>query len=126
MISPGPPSLRLRAGNFISGTSLYRKRHGENSGLTMRPSMNNMKYMITPDKRDTAISMATLGERGQVVIPAAIRDKLKLHAGDKLMVFTKHSEMICLIPASSMRHLAEVLNAQLAEIDNETNTNKES
>jgi AbrB family looped-hinge helix DNA binding protein len=29
----------------------------------------------------------TLGERGQVVIPAEVRQRLNLHAGDRLLVF---------------------------------------
>ncbi|HVQ44846.1 MAG TPA: AbrB/MazE/SpoVT family DNA-binding domain-containing protein [Candidatus Saccharimonadia bacterium] len=66
-----------------------------------------------------AMDMVTLGERGQVVIPAVIRDTIGLKPGDKLMVFTKHAEVICMVPASSMRHLVDVLNAQLAEIDTE-------
>jgi AbrB family looped-hinge helix DNA binding protein len=110
----------------MSSPSVYRKRYDENHALTTHLGMNNMKYMTNPDKRDRAISMATLGERGQVVIPAAIREQLSLQAGDKLMVFTKHQELICLIPASSMRHLAEVLNAQLAEIDDENQPKQES
>jgi AbrB family looped-hinge helix DNA binding protein len=71
-----------------------------------------------------SIDMVTLGERGQVVIPAAIRENLRLAPGDKLMVFTKHNEVICLIPASSMRQLVEVLNAQLAEIETEKPNNE--
>jgi AbrB family looped-hinge helix DNA binding protein len=75
---------------------------------------------------DTAMDMATLGERGQIVIPAAIRERLGLSPGDRLMVFTKHQEMICIVPASSMRHLVEVLNNQITEIDNEQNTKQEN
>lgn len=67
------------------------------------------------------MDMVTLGERGQVVIPAAVRERLSLKSGDKLMVFTKHGEVICLVPASSMRHLVDVLTAQLAESDEPTN-----
>ncbi|MDB5179255.1 MAG: hypothetical protein JWN01_1198 [Patescibacteria group bacterium] len=63
------------------------------------------------------MDMVTLGERGQIVVPAAIRERLGLKAGDKFMAFTKHNEVICLVPASSMRHLVDVLNAQLAEVD---------
>jgi AbrB family looped-hinge helix DNA binding protein len=76
-----------------------------------------MNYMFDPKKPNEHIDMVTLGERGQIVIPAAIRDRLDLKAGDKLMAFTKHNELICLVPASSMRRLVDVLNAQLAEID---------
>ncbi len=70
------------------------------------------------------MDMVTLGERGQVVIPAAIRDQLGLGAGDKLMAFTKHGSMICLIPASSMRSLVDTLTAQLTEIERSTTNNQ--
>lgn len=68
--------------------------------------------------------MVTLGERGQVLIPAVIREHVGLKSGNKLMVFTKHGEIICLVPASSMRHLVDVLSAQLAEMDDATSTSK--
>ena len=84
--------------------------------------MNNMNYMMKPTSGKNSMDMVTLGERGQLVIPAAIRERMGLQPGDKLMVFTKHGEMICIVPASSMRHLVEVLNAQLSEIEDETET----
>jgi AbrB family looped-hinge helix DNA binding protein len=40
----------------------------------------------------------TVGERGQVVIPAGIRKSFKIGAGDKLIVVAKQ-DMIGLIPA---------------------------
>lgn len=40
----------------------------------------------------------TVGERGQVVIPAEIRKSFKIGAGDRLIVFAK-PDMIGLIPA---------------------------
>ena len=76
-----------------------------------------MNNMLTPHEKTEAMDRVTLGERGQVVIPAQIRDRLGLAAGDKLMAFCKHAEMICLVPASSMRRLVDVLNAQLSEIE---------
>jgi AbrB family looped-hinge helix DNA binding protein len=93
--------------------------------------MINMNYMTNhTDKLNTdksAMDIVTLGERGQVVIPSAIREQIGLKAGAKLMIFTKHSEMICLVPASSMRHLVDILTEQLADIDTElTNTTEPS
>ena len=38
----------------------------------------------------------TLGERGQVVIPASIRDELGLKGGEKLLVFMPRKGMICM------------------------------
>lgn len=82
-----------------------------------------MQCMISMNCMQHAIDMVTLGERGQVVIPAALREQLSLKAGDKLMVFIKHGEVICLVPASSMRHLVDVLTSQLAEIESEPGNN---
>jgi AbrB family looped-hinge helix DNA binding protein len=70
------------------------------------------------------MDIVTVGERGQVVIPAAIREQTGLKAGDKLMVFTKHGQVICLVPTSSMRALVDVLNEQLKDIETESNEGK--
>jgi AbrB family looped-hinge helix DNA binding protein len=80
-----------------------------------------MKHAKDQTNNKSPMDMVTLGERGQVVIPAAIRERLGLKSGDKLMVFTKHEEIICLVPASSMRHLVDVLTAQLADPDDPIN-----
>jgi AbrB family looped-hinge helix DNA binding protein len=71
----------------------------------------------------TSLDMVTLGERGQVVIPAAMREQLGLQPGDKLMAFTKHSSIICLVPTSSMRDLVDALTAQLNEIETAPTSN---
>jgi AbrB family looped-hinge helix DNA binding protein len=71
------------------------------------------------------MDFVTVGERGQVVIPAAIRERVGLQPGDKLMVFTKHSEMICLVSTSSMQQLVDVLTQQLAEIDSPIKINNQ-
>ena len=41
----------------------------------------------------------TVGERGQVVIPAEIRKSFKVNAGDKLIVFAKPGGMIGFVHA---------------------------
>lgn len=48
----------------------------------------------------------TVGEKGQVVIPAQLRKSFNINSGDKLIVFAKH-HMVGLIPAE---HLSEFLN----------------
>jgi AbrB family looped-hinge helix DNA binding protein len=54
----------------------------------------------------------TVGERGQVVIPAQIRKSFRVKTGDKLIVFAKQ-DMIGLIPAEEfnqfLNEAAEVL-----------------
>jgi AbrB family looped-hinge helix DNA binding protein len=74
--------------------------------------MNSMKDQTNPDN---CIDMVTMGERGQVVIPAQVRERFDLSPGDRLMVFAKSNNVICMVPASSMRQLVDVLTNQLAE-----------
>lgn len=49
---------------------------------------------------------ATVGERGQVVIPAGIRKSFSIKPGDKLIVFARH-EMIGLIPAEEFSQMLD-------------------
>ena len=49
---------------------------------------------------------ATVGERGQIVIPADARKSFSIKPGDKLIVFAK-SEMIGLIPAEELSHFLD-------------------
>lgn len=44
----------------------------------------------------------TVGERGQVVIPAEIRKRVGLETGDKLLVFCKFDQAIGLIKAENL------------------------
>lgn len=49
---------------------------------------------------------ATVGERGQIVIPADVRRSFSIKPGDKLIVFAK-SEMIGLIPVEEFSHFLD-------------------
>jgi len=49
---------------------------------------------------------ATVGERGQVVIPSGIRKSFSIKPGDKLIVFARH-EMIGLIPADEFSQMLD-------------------
>lgn len=51
--------------------------------------------MIHGDKKIMGIT--SLGERGQVVIPAEIREELSLKKGDKLVVFAKHRHFVGIV-----------------------------
>ena len=54
----------------------------------------------------------TIGERGQIVIPKAVRDKFELSGGDRLVVFSDE-QGIALLPAevfeSKMQELMKML-----------------
>jgi AbrB family looped-hinge helix DNA binding protein len=80
-------------------------------------NMKDHSHVSNQDK--SAMDIVTIGERGQVVIPAAMREQMDLVAGAKLMVFTKHGEMICLVPTSSMRRLVTILSDQLSDIEDQ-------
>ncbi len=56
--------------------------------------------MFHPDEK--LIGITSLGERGQVVIPAQIRDELDLNKGDKLFVFARHKHFIGIVKFDEM------------------------
>jgi len=60
------------------------------------------------------IGITSLGERGQIVIPAEIRDELKLKKGDKLFVFAKHKHFIGIVKYNEM---SEYLKKMLSKIE---------
>ena len=63
------------------------------------------------------VDMVTLGERGQVVIPQAMRERVGLKAGDKLMVVVKHGKFIGLLPPDCFRDMVEELTRQLDQLE---------
>ena len=56
----------------------------------------------------------TVGEKGQVVIPAGLRKFFNIKAGEKLIVFAKH-DMIGLIPAENFNDFLEQAAAMLSK-----------
>ena len=58
---------------------------------------------------------ATVGGRGQIVIPVDVRKFFSIKPGDKLMVFAK-SEMIGLIPMEEFSHFLDQASEALAKV----------
>jgi len=58
---------------------------------------------------------ATVGERGQVVIPAGVRKFFRIKPGDKLIVFSRH-EMIGLIPAEEFSQILDRMSGTIDRI----------
>ena len=56
---------------------------------------------------------ATVGERGQIVIPMDARKFLSIKPGDKLMVFAK-SDMIGLIPMEEFSQMLDKMSEAIA------------
>lgn len=63
----------------------------------------------------TISGTTTVGERGQVVIPADIRSKMKLVIGEKLFVFTHKNEVIGLVRAVDFDKILEKMTSHFTE-----------
>ena len=57
----------------------------------------------------------TVGERGQVVIPSAIRKKMKIESGDKLIVFTRHDKFIGLLKSDQLDDFLDKITSHVSE-----------
>lgn len=63
---------------------------------------------------------ATIGERGQIVIPAEARKKLGINKGDKLLIFAHpFKEGIMIFPVGEMESMMLEMVQGLAEIQEE-------
>ncbi len=80
-----------------------------------------MNSMNDSKKNEQLVDMVTLGERGQVVIPQAMREAAGIKPGDKLMVVLKHGQIIGLMPPACFHDMVQELTAQLARAEEKTN-----
>jgi len=60
---------------------------------------------------------ASLGEKGQVVIPNSARKDMKLKKGDRLLVFGMGEDMILFTKLSQIEKIASHLSKKLKIID---------
>ena len=67
-------------------------------------------------QNNVIFAASTLGEKGQVVIPAEIRKKLKMKKGEKLIVFLTPSGAVIFIPAERFEKMAVFFDKKLAKI----------
>ncbi len=58
----------------------------------------------------------TIGEKGQIVIPAEARTAMKLEKGDKLLVFGMGEDMIAFSKLSELEKFASHLSEKLESI----------
>lgn len=68
--------------------------------------------MVQPGKLDKMFAgSVTLGERGQVVIPADARELMGLEAGDKLLAFCHPTDqMVCLCKVTMIERVRSFLS----------------
>lgn len=69
---------------------------------------------ITPHLDIESFEMITVGERGQVVIPANIRRKLKLKPGDKLICALRAKRFIGMIRMSDVSSITKMLDKMIS------------
>lgn len=66
----------------------------------------------------------TVGERGQIVIPAEVRKSYYIKAGDRLIVVANPEGPIGLIPADQLNEFLSHMTEMLAKIKREKPNNK--
>lgn len=71
--------------------------------------------------RGKFVGAVTIGERGQIVVPAEARKEFGLEVGDKLLVFSRHHGIV-LMKADDMMQYVERTLADLTEMQAAVNT----
>ena len=59
---------------------------------------------------------ATVGEKGQIVIPQEARQDLNLEKGDRLLIFGMHDDMLAVVKLSHVEKITSHLSSRLEEI----------
>jgi AbrB family looped-hinge helix DNA binding protein len=71
------------------------------------------------------VGTATVGPKGQVVIPAEVRETMGIAPGDKLIaIHISPKNAICFITEEHAQHLVDKLGAQVAGMKNALRNNK--
>ncbi len=60
---------------------------------------------VNPEFRGSA----TLGERGQIVIPSELRAELNINPGDKFMFFKVYNKIVSLIKADDIEEIQNTM-----------------
>lgn len=63
----------------------------------------------------TSFSTTTIGERGQVVIPAGIRKKLGVKTGEKFIVFLSPAAGVVFVPAKQFGKMIAEFDKRFAK-----------
>ena len=101
----------------IDKAALLAQVYGVSLDSLMKTETAEGVGMIPPAPRGKNIwGTVTIGERGQIVIPKAARDKFTLNAGDRLIVISDE-QGIALVPAayfeSKMQELMDKISEKL-------------
>ncbi len=96
--TPDLEKARLLAGALgVSLDDLTNYEPGENMGLSVPPKG---KYLF---------GVVTVGDKGQVVIPAKARKVFDINSGDQLMVLGQEGEGLAMLKTDDFLALAEMI-----------------
>ena len=73
-----------------------------------------------PDAYGQLIGSTTVGERGQIVIPKSIRDRLKMKPGTQVMVMQHGDSPIMVLPIEQMQEMIKQMSARVAQFTGKT------
>lgn len=62
------------------------------------------------------LGIATVGEKGQIVIPAGARKTMKLEKGEKLIIMGAHENSLVILKASRFEAMASHFTRHLASV----------
>lgn len=62
------------------------------------------------------LSVATVGTKGQIVIPLDIRERLKINPGDKVVLLMRGDSAAALFPMDGMREWLDKMTADFDQI----------
>jgi AbrB family looped-hinge helix DNA binding protein len=63
-----------------------------------------------------ALSVATVGTKGQIVIPLDIRERLNVNPGDKVVLLMRDNSAAVLFPMEGMRAWLDKMTADFDEL----------
>ncbi len=63
-----------------------------------------------------ALSVATVGTKGQIVIPLDIRERLKVNPGDKVVLLMRDNSAAVIFPMDGMREWLDKMTADFDQI----------
>lgn len=68
------------------------------------------------DPAEALINATVLGERGQIVIPKEIREKLGFKPGDRLVLMQNGDGPLLVLPASHLQSMVVSLSERVASV----------
>lgn len=84
--------------------------------MKISSSPKEPKKRPKPDLGGQLIGSTVMGERGQIVIPKDIRDRLRIKPGAKMMVMQHGDSPIMLLPVEQMQAMIQQMSARVAKL----------